>query len=82
MLKWGENEKREIQEQVNIIDTIGFCDTELSVQQVHSMIKSSVRVNLAYIDKVVIVTYSYKQQMFVLNSQHDWIGVDDVGNVS
>ena len=39
---------------VNIIDTIGFCDSVLTPNQVLAIVKNSVRVNLANIDKVVI----------------------------
>lgn len=39
---------------VNVIDTVGFCDSLLSADQVLSLVKDSVKVNLAYIDKVVI----------------------------
>ena len=40
---------------INVIDTIGFCDTVFSATQILSMIKSSVKVNMAHIDRVVIV---------------------------
>eukprot|EP00092_Neocalanus_flemingeri_P036942 GFUD01040216.1.p1 GENE.GFUD01040216.1~~GFUD01040216.1.p1 ORF type:complete len:429 (-),score=69.60 GFUD01040216.1:11-1297(-) len=43
------------QSQVNVIDTIGFCDSLLSASDVLEAIKSSVKINLAKIDKVVIV---------------------------
>ena len=39
----------------NVIDTIGFCDSVFTAPQVLQMIKSSVKVNIAHIDKVVIV---------------------------
>ena len=39
---------------VNIIDTIGFCDSVLTPSQVLAIVKNSVKVNLANIDKVVI----------------------------
>jgi hypothetical protein len=54
-LKWLEDKKWDKREQVNVIDTIGFCDTELSSQEVQSAIRSSVRTSITYIDKVVIV---------------------------
>jgi len=40
---------------VNIIDTLGFCDSQLSASQVLDAIKSSVKVNCTSLDKVVIV---------------------------
>ena len=40
---------------INVIDTIGFCDTVFTATQILSMIKSSVKVNMAHIDRVVIV---------------------------
>ena len=39
----------------NIIDTIGFCDSVFTPKQVMTVIKSSVKVNLCHIDKVVVV---------------------------
>ena len=39
----------------NIIDTIGFCDSVFTSKQVLNVIKSSVKVNLYHIDKVVVV---------------------------
>ena len=39
----------------NIIDTIGFCDSVFTPKQVLEVIKSSVKVNLCHVDKVVIV---------------------------
>jgi GTP-binding protein EngB required for normal cell division len=39
----------------NIIDTIGFCDSVFTPKQVLDVIKSSVKVNLCHIDKVVVV---------------------------
>jgi len=40
---------------VNVIDTIGFCDSVMSPADVLEAIKLSVKVNASYIDKVVIV---------------------------
>merc|ERR1712037_329054 len=39
----------------NIIDTVGFCDSVFTGSQVLSMIKSSVKLNMAHIDCVVVV---------------------------
>jgi len=50
-----EGEVLQTKKPVNVIDTLGFCDSLLSASQVLATIKSSVKVNLAYIDKVVIV---------------------------
>ena len=38
----------------NIIDTIGFCDSVFKPKQVLDVVKSSVKVNLCHVDKVVI----------------------------
>ena len=51
---WSED-NWDNRERVNIIDTIGFCDTELSEKEVQSAIHSSVKANTTFIDKVVIV---------------------------
>ena len=40
---------------VTVIDTIGLCDSVLNEQDVLTMIKSKVQVNLVYLDKVVVV---------------------------
>ena len=40
---------------LNIIDTLGFCDSVFTEDEVLSMIKSSLELNLAKIDKVLIV---------------------------
>jgi len=39
---------------VNVIDTIGFCDSVLTPKEVFSLVRDSVKVNLAHIDKVII----------------------------
>jgi len=44
-----------IDKKVNVIDTIGFCDSVMTGAEVLSLIKNSVKINTAYIDKVVIV---------------------------
>merc|ERR1712080_593421 len=41
--------------QVNVIDTVGFCDTVFSPAEVLTIIKSSVSVNVATLDRVVFV---------------------------
>eukprot|EP00092_Neocalanus_flemingeri_P011651 GFUD01012553.1.p1 GENE.GFUD01012553.1~~GFUD01012553.1.p1 ORF type:complete len:480 (+),score=87.90 GFUD01012553.1:67-1506(+) len=51
---WSEPGKWKKFDKVNIIDSVGFCDTELPPKQVHHMIKNSVKMNMTYIDKVVI----------------------------
>ena len=40
---------------VNIIDTIGLCDSVFTGTQVYDIIKNSVETNLMHIDKVVVV---------------------------
>eukprot|EP00092_Neocalanus_flemingeri_P013797 GFUD01014883.1.p1 GENE.GFUD01014883.1~~GFUD01014883.1.p1 ORF type:complete len:462 (+),score=94.04 GFUD01014883.1:114-1499(+) len=42
-------------QKVNIVDTVGMCDTVLSEFEVYELIKDSIRANMVYIDKVVIV---------------------------
>jgi len=49
------NTSRSEKVKVNVIDTIGFCDSVLSSDQVLEAIKSSVKINLVKIDKVIIV---------------------------
>jgi len=39
---------------VNVIDTIGFCDSVLTAKEVFSIVRDSVKVNLAHLDKVII----------------------------
>lgn len=46
-----ENEMRK----VNLIDTIGLCDSHLSAPIVLELIKSSVKVNFAFIDQVIVL---------------------------
>ena len=52
--KVGENGSSTVQ-RTNIIDTIGFCDSVFTPKQVLDVIKSSVKVNVCHIDKVVVV---------------------------
>ena len=52
--KVGENGSSTVQ-RTNIIDTIGFCDSVFTPKQVLDVIKSSVKVNMCHIDKVVVV---------------------------
>ena len=52
--KVGENGCSTVQ-RTNIIDTIGFCDSVFTPKQVLDVIKSSVKVNVCHIDKVVVV---------------------------
>ena len=47
--------KQTVTKTVNIIDTVGFCDTVFTSKQIFDMIKSSVETNLIHIDKVVVV---------------------------
>ena len=47
---WNFNRRAKI----NVIDTIGLCDSYLSATEVLSLVKQSVKVNLAHLDKVVI----------------------------
>ena len=41
---------------VNIIDTIGFCDTHLTQEQVMATIKTKLKHNLVNVHKVIVVT--------------------------
>eukprot|EP00435_Cladocopium_sp_Y103_P017171 s620_g4.t1 len=43
------------QKKVNIIDTIGLCDTYIPDGQVLQLIKDSMKVNFAYVDQVVVI---------------------------
>jgi len=46
---------KEVCKKVNVIDTIGFCDTVLSADKVLKIIQNSIKINLINLDKVVIV---------------------------
>ena len=50
-----KNEQKTTLKDMTIIDTLGFCDSVFSASEVLSMIQDSVKMNLAHIDKVVIV---------------------------
>ena len=50
---------------VNIIDTVGLCDSVFTATQVYDMIKNSVETNLMHIDKVVVVCSGRIQQTHV-----------------
>eukprot|EP00928_Gymnodinium_smaydae_P083933 TRINITY_DN6717_c0_g4_i1.p1 TRINITY_DN6717_c0_g4~~TRINITY_DN6717_c0_g4_i1.p1 ORF type:complete len:444 (-),score=57.20 TRINITY_DN6717_c0_g4_i1:147-1478(-) len=43
---------------VNVIDSIGFCDSELSPEEVIALVKQHIKSTFLYIDKVVIVCAS------------------------
>ena len=47
---------------VNIVDTIGMCDTVLSPEEVYNVVKDSVKANMVFIDKVVVVCYGRIQK--------------------
>eukprot|EP00928_Gymnodinium_smaydae_P034347 TRINITY_DN24360_c1_g5_i1.p1 TRINITY_DN24360_c1_g5~~TRINITY_DN24360_c1_g5_i1.p1 ORF type:complete len:444 (-),score=56.58 TRINITY_DN24360_c1_g5_i1:458-1789(-) len=51
-LKWAYGEN------VNVIDSIGFCDSELSPEEVLSLVKQHIKSTFLHIDKVVIVCAS------------------------
>lgn len=40
---------------INVIDTIGMCDTYFTADEIYNMIKTNIELNLAKINKVVIV---------------------------
>jgi len=40
---------------VNVIDTVGFCDTKLTPKEVERMIRQSIHNNFIHLDKIVIV---------------------------
>lgn len=40
---------------VNVVDTIGLCDSTLKPTEVTSLIKDHIQTNLVHIDSVVIV---------------------------
>lgn len=44
-----------VQRQVNVIDTIGMCDSELTDDQVIATMKEHVKVNFMCIDRVIVV---------------------------
>lgn len=47
--------KEDHEQEVNIIDTIGFCDSAMSESEVYDAVKDKLQTNLVYIDRVVIV---------------------------
>ena len=51
----GSIQERSVNLPVNVIDTIGFCDSVMTPRAVLEAIKGSVKVNASYIDKVIIV---------------------------
>ena len=50
-LRDSTTEKQEL----TVIDTIGFCDSIYSPEQILSLIKSGLQTNLVHLDKVVVV---------------------------
>ena len=52
-----KNVRSAIQRKVNIIDSIGLCDSDLSSDTVLELIKHHLRVNFAYVDYVVFVCH-------------------------
>ena len=50
-LRESTTEKKEL----TVIDTIGFCDSIYSPEQILSLIKSGLQTNLVHLDKVVVV---------------------------
>ena len=42
---------------MNIIDTIGLCDSMLTDEEVHMFINESLKINLMHIDKVLVVCF-------------------------
>jgi len=54
--KWyGTSDDNKRQRIINVIDTIGFCDSKMSPSEVLEALKTSVKVNASHIDKVFIV---------------------------
>eukprot|EP00929_Paragymnodinium_shiwhaense_P007377 TRINITY_DN111275_c0_g1_i1.p1 TRINITY_DN111275_c0_g1~~TRINITY_DN111275_c0_g1_i1.p1 ORF type:complete len:447 (-),score=61.13 TRINITY_DN111275_c0_g1_i1:153-1493(-) len=47
---------QDIQRKVNVIDTIGLCDSRIDHETLLALVKRHVKVNCSFIDKVVIVT--------------------------
>ena len=52
--KFGKDVKKYDQD-VNIIDTIGFCDTTMTPKEVYDAVKDKLQTNLIHVDRVVIV---------------------------
>ena len=67
---------------INVIDTLGFCDSLFTPAQVYNMIRTSVKVNIAKIDKVIIVCSGRieSQQAEAIRQFLDWLKYDKYKN--
>ena len=54
---------------VNIIDTIGLCDSMLKDEEVHQFIETSLKINLMHIDKVLVLCFDRITQPHVQSIQ-------------
>jgi hypothetical protein len=60
---------------VNIIDTMGFCDSTFSEQEVVMLLKHFLKVQMTHIDKVVVVVSGRIEQAHVRSIRQilDWL---------
>lgn len=63
---------------VNIVDTIGMCDTVLTEEEVYNVVKDSVKANMVFIDKVIVVCHGRIEQQHRKSIQKfkEWLGYD------
>jgi len=61
--KSGKTEQRT--KTVNIIDTVGLCDSMLTHEEVKDFINDSLEINLMHIDKVVVVCFDRIEQTHI-----------------
>lgn len=71
----GEGRINKRQRRVNIIDTIGLCDTHIEADDVLEIIKENIRVNCACIDQVVVICSDRLQRQQIQSIQKilDWL---------
>lgn len=66
-------------EKINIIDTIGFCDSVLTEDEVFKSIKHTLEANVIYIDKVIILSSNRLEavQVKAISQCMDWLKFKD-----
>ena len=55
-LKSQDGKMEKVTKDVNIVDTVGFCDTKLSPWEIYELVKDKLSTNLLHIDRVVFVS--------------------------
>lgn len=64
---------------VNVIDTIGFCDTTLAPTEVLALIKQKIRTNILHVDRVLIVCSGRieRDHVAAIKQIMEWLKYDD-----